>query len=156
MRTQTFEEEIGEHSAESRIIDEGIERENTIALLIPIPEEGLGIVGADAVEFMQYLRERETDDLEVKILGDGEDLHYSQMNSIIVDIGTYLVTDVAVPIFVAVLSAFVEDKLRQYKSDDIELRISVIKEKGKGKSKKKYQVSGKAKDVLKIVKELEK
>ncbi|WPO97546.1 hypothetical protein SFA35_12755 [Pseudomonas sp. HR96] len=148
-----FEEDIPEQSAVSIYID-NLGDASAIALVIPevSPQDGVAIIGADSIEFMTLLREQESDEVSIGVCGDAQNLHYSQLNSIILDIGSYLLTDIGIPLFVTVLGSFIESKINQHKSEDIELRVSVVK--GKGKAKKKYHVSGKPRDVLKIVKEL--
>lgn len=150
-----FQEDVAEQSAASIYID-NLGDASAVALVIPevSPQDGVAIIGADAIEFMMILREQEADEVSIGVCGDAENVHYSQLNSIILDIGSYLLTDVAVPLFVAVLGAFIESKISQHKSEDFELRVGIVK--GKGKGKKKYSVSGKPKDVLKLVKELDK
>ncbi|SDS63576.1 hypothetical protein SAMN05216496_2043 [Pseudomonas sp. Z003-0.4C(8344-21)] len=150
-----YEEYVAEQSAASIYIDK-LGEEGGIALVIPetTPQTPAAVIGADAIEFMALLRDNESDQVVIGVCGDAQNVHYSQVNSIILDIGTYLLTDVGVPLFVTVLGAFIETKISQHNSEDIELRVNVIK--GKGKRKKKYSVSGKPKDVLKVVKELNK
>ncbi|MGF6667207.1 hypothetical protein [Pseudomonas monsensis] len=150
-----YEEDVAEQSAVSIYID-NLGEEGGIALVIPetSPQAPAAVIGADAIEFMALLRGQESDQVRIGVCGDAENVHYSQLNSIILDIGTYLLTDVGVPLFVTVLGAFIETKISQHNSEDIELRVNVVK--GKGARKKKYSVSGKPKDVLKVVKELKK
>lgn len=150
-----FEEVVAEQSAVSIYID-NLGDASTVALIIPevSPQDGVAVIGADAIEFMTLLREQESNQVSIGVYGDAENVHYSQLNSIILDIGSYLLTDIAVPVFVTVLGAFIQSKISQHKSEDIELRVGIVK--GKGKGKKKYHVSGKPRDVLKLVKELEK
>jgi hypothetical protein len=151
---KVFSTDVAEQSAVSMYID-NVGDESTVALVIPEPaESGTAIIGSDAIEFMTLLREQESEDVSIGVCGDAENLHYSQHNSIILDIGSYLLTNVGVPLFVTVLGGFIESKISQHKSEDIELRVEVVK--GKGKGKKRYNISGKPRDVLKAVKELEK
>ncbi|MCO7572021.1 hypothetical protein NJH78_18715 [Pseudomonas chlororaphis] len=150
-----FEEDVTENSAESIYIDD---LGDVAAAALVIPEirsqASAAVIGADSIEFMALLRDHESDQFSVGVCGDAENVHYSQLNSIILDIGTYLVTNVGVPLFVGVLGSYIESKIDLHKSEDIELRVGVVK--GKGKSKKKYSISGKPRDVMKAVKELDK
>jgi hypothetical protein len=150
-----YEEDVAEQSAASIYID-NLGDSGGIALVIPeiSPQAPTAVIGADAIEFMALLRDHESDQVSIGVCGDADNVHYSQLNSIILDIGTYLLTDVGVPLFVAVLGSFIETKISQHNSEDIELRVNVVK--GKGAGKRKYSVSGKPKDVLKVVKELKK
>lgn len=150
-----FQEDVAEQSPVSIYID-NLGDAGVVALVVPevSPHSGVAVIGADAIEFMTLLREQDADEVSIGICGDAENVHYSQLNSIILDIGSYLLTDVAVPLFITVLGAFIESKMSQHKSGDIELRVSIVK--GKGKGKKKYSVSGKPKDVLTVVKGLDK
>jgi hypothetical protein len=150
-----FEEDVAEHSAASIYID-GLGDASAVALVVPevSPQDGAAVIGADALDFMTLLREQESDQVSIGVCGETENIHYSQLNSIILDIGSYLLTNVGVPLFVSVLGSYIESKISQHNSEEIELRVSIIK--GRGKSKKKYFVSGKPKDVLRVIKGLEK
>ena len=152
---KVFEADVAERSAESAYIDD-LGDASGAALVIPEihPQESAAVIGADAIEFMSLLRDQESDQFSVGVCGDAGNVHYSQLNSIILDIGTYILTNVGVPLFVGVLGSYIESKIDLHKSDDIELRVGIVK--GKGKSKKKYSISGKPRDVMKAVKELEK
>jgi hypothetical protein len=150
-----FEEDVAQTSPASVYLD-GLGDLGAVALVIPDirPQAPSPVIGADAVEFMALLRDHESDQFSVGICGDAEDVHYSQLNSIILDIGMYLLTDVGVPLFVDVLGSYIESKIILHNSDDIQLRVEIVK--GKGKSKKKYSISGNPRDVMKAVKELDK
>ncbi|POA17264.1 hypothetical protein C1886_22745 [Pseudomonas sp. FW300-N1A1] len=150
-----FEEVVAENSAASKYID-SLGDTSAITLLIPeaSPEAPAAIIGADAIDFMALLRDHLSEDVSIKVCGDADSVHYSQLNSIIIDIGTYILSDVSVPLFVTVFGAYIHSKISQHNSEDIEVRIELIK--GKGANKRKYRVSGRANAVLKVVKELEK
>lgn len=152
---KVLEEVVSESSTESKYI-ETLGETGVIALLIPeiSPGAPAAVIGADAIDFMGLLRDNASEEVQIEVFGDAENIHYSQLNSIIIDIGTYILTEVSVPLFVTVFGAYIHSKISQHNSEDIEVRLELVK--GKGANKKKYRVSGKAKAVLKIVKDIDK
>ncbi|MFI3046597.1 hypothetical protein [Pseudomonas coronafaciens] len=152
---KVFEEDIAANSSTALYI-ESLGDEGVIALLIPevSADAPVALIGSSVAEFMELLRDNESDDVTIEVCGDAENVHFIQLNSIIIDIGTYILTDVAAPVFLSVFANYIYAKISQYNSNDIEVRVEVVR--GKGAKKKKYKISGPAESVLKVVKELEK
>ncbi|MBD8791032.1 hypothetical protein IFR09_11680 [Pseudomonas syringae] len=152
---KVFEEDIAANSSTALYI-ENLGDEGVIALLIPevSADAPVALIGSSAAEFMELLRDNESDDVIIEVCGDAENVHFIQLNSIIIDIGTYILTDAAAPVFLSVFANYIYAKISQYNSNDIEVRVEVVR--GKGAKKKKYKISGSAESVLKVVKELEK
>lgn len=150
-----FEDDVTEESAAACYMD-NLGDTSAIALLIPEapPGASAAVIGADAIEFMTLLRDHESEEICIDVCGDAEAVHYSQLNSIIIDVGAYILSTLAIPVFVNIFSDYIKSKVSQHNSEDIEVRVEVIKKKGN--KRKNYRISGKPKAVLKIVRELEK
>lgn len=103
-----------------------------------------------SIDFFQYLKDNYEGDIDV--YGNADEVNYVELQSVIIDIGMYLITDIAVPTFVSILSSYLYDKFKTSKMDNTELRFVITVDDGKQKVTCQY--SGPTKegiDSLKMV-----
>jgi len=119
-------------------------KNNEAQILMLIPEDK--IIGIAAVEFTRFIKEHDNENMFV-IDGDNQNLKFYNQNSILYDVGIYLVTNIGLPILVSLFTHFIISKKNVEGSE-----FSIIIEK----DKKKYIIRGQADDVIKALKEIDK
>ena len=86
----------------------------------------------------------------VKVYGDSNGVSYLQLNSITLALGTFFATSVMIPFLVNLVSNYIQKKIDNFGTRDIDVKVSIIKKNKSGKHVK-YTVSGKVDDVLKVI-----
>ncbi|MGT4071025.1 UNVERIFIED_CONTAM: hypothetical protein I5919_19670 [Aeromonas hydrophila] len=130
----------------SELIISNMPKHNEIAFIL----DSSKVIGGNTFEFYQYVKEHHQD---VKVYGDADNLNVIQLHSIILSLGTVFATTVAVPIALNLISNYLQKKIDQYGSNDIELNVSIVKEDTNG-SLSEIKISGKADDVLKAIEKI--
>ncbi|MDL5166677.1 hypothetical protein QSH14_06180 [Proteus faecis] len=123
-----------------KLINENKDNNTNIALLI----DKSGITGNDSREFFSFVKTQYND---IKIYGDYSKVSYYNFNSIIMSLGTFVVLSVALPIFLNLISNFLQKKMDNLNEDDVELRVSILHKKPDGEIEE-INISGKGSDVL--------
>lgn len=105
------------------------------------------ITGGNALDFFQFTKHSHSN---VKVYGDPNGVSYLQLNSITLTLGTFFATSIMVPFLVNLISNYIQKKIDNFGTRDIDVQVSIIKKAKSGKHVK-YTVSGKVEDVLKVI-----
>lgn len=108
------------------------------------------VTGGNAFDFFQYIKQSHAN---VKVYGDPNGVSSLQLNSITLSLGTFFATAIMIPIFVNILSNYLQKKMDNFGTKNIDVQVSIIK-KNKSGIHEKYTISGKVSDVLKVVNEI--
>ena len=117
--------------------DEGLKKANL--LFIPYHNYRPGVeycFGENSEEFLRYLRTHDND-IKPDIAIEDDKYQSMEMHSLLIDIGIILVKDIILPAVSSVLAAYVYDKIKSLhqKSKDVNIRIEIVTQDKKGKSK---------------------
>ncbi|MBF4159595.1 hypothetical protein ISU95_21480 [Enterobacter cloacae] len=137
---------LNEEDENVRIISSYNPNDDEIAIVF----DSSKTTGGSAYDFFQYTKQSHSN---VKVYGDPEGVSYLQLNSITLTLGTFFATALVIPVFVNILSNYLQKKIDNFGTRDIDVQVSIIKKDKSGKHEK-YTISGKVNDVLKVIKEL--
>ena len=110
-------------------------------------DDEIAIVFDNALDFFQFTKQSHSN---VKVYGDSNGVSYLQLNSITLALGTFFATSVMIPFLVNLVSNYIQKKIDNFGTRDIDVKVSIIKKNKSGKHVK-YTVSGKVDDVLKVI-----
>ncbi|MBS3827430.1 hypothetical protein [Proteus mirabilis] len=129
-----------------KLIDENKDNDTGIALLI----DKSGFTGSDARDFFKFAKTQYSD---IKIYGDHSKVSYYNFNSIIISLGSFVVLSVALPIFLNLISNYLQKRMDKLNEDDVELRVSILHKKPDGEIEE-INISGKGNDVLSAIEKI--
>lgn len=138
--------EMSEQDENVKIISSYKPQDDEIAIVF----DSSKITGGNALEFYQYTKQSHSN---VKVYGDSNGVSYIQLNSITISLGTYFVTAIMVPVLVNIFSNYIQKKIDNFGTRDIDVQVTIIKKNKSGKHEK-YTISGKVDDVLKVINEV--
>ncbi|HIG8418929.1 hypothetical protein [Klebsiella michiganensis] len=133
--------EMSDESEEVKIISSYEPQDDEIAIVF----DSSKITGGNALDFFQFTKHSHSN---VKVYGDPNGVSYLQLNSI--TLGTFFATSIMVPFLVNLISNYIQKKIDNFGTRDIDVQVSIIKKAKSGKHVK-YTVSGKVEDVLKVI-----
>ena len=133
----------GVEDEEVKIISSYEPQDDEIAIVF----DSSKITGGNALDFFQFTKQSHSN---VKVYGDSNGVSYLQLNSITLALGTFFATSVMIPFLVNLVSNYIQKKIDNFGTRDIDVKVSIIKKNKSGKHVK-YTVSGKVDDVLKVI-----
>lgn len=128
-----------------KLIDENKDNDTGIALLI----DKSGVTGNDARDFFKFVKTQYND---IKIYGDHTKVSYYNFNSIIISLGSFFVT-IALPVFLNLISNYLQKKMDGLNEDNVELRVSILHKKPDGEIEE-INISGKGNHVLSAIEKI--
>ncbi|HFL9459426.1 TPA: hypothetical protein ACG5ZF_003108 [Escherichia coli] len=135
--------EMSDEDEEVKIISSYEPQDDEIAIVF----DSSKITGGNALDFFQFTKQSHSN---VKVYGDSNGISYLQLNSITLALGTFFATSVMIPFLVNLVSNYIQKKIDNFGTRDIDVKVSIIKKNKSGKHVK-YTVSGKVDDVLKVI-----
>lgn len=133
----------------SSMFDKNELTEKVIGLVIPESN----VIGINSIEFKNFLEDNLENGYEIEVYGDADNVTYLSLNSIIIDIGLFCANNMVFPILVGLFVNYIQDKIKAYKSNKLDIRASLCKIGDKTKVER-YNISGNADDVIKALQEI--
>ncbi|WP_273826706.1 hypothetical protein [Providencia rettgeri] len=129
-----------------KLIEENEPKENEVAIVI----DSSGVTGIDTREFYKFLKSHHEN---VRVYGDTSNVSYISLNSLIISIGTVFVTTAVVPIFLNLVSNFIQKQMDKRNTKDLELRCTIVKKSANGNFEE-INLSGDPDYVLKAIEKI--
>lgn len=112
--------EMSDESEEVKIISSYEPQDDEIAIVF----DSSKITGGNALDFFQFTKHSHSN---VKVYGDPNGVSYLQLNSITLTLGTFFATSIMVPFLVNLISNYIQKKIDNFGTRDIDVQVSIIK-----------------------------